>query len=141
MPTSHHLGQTFFDPAQSCPLGLGSPELQAESFPNPNPLHSRPSPLQGLTQPEPCLAAQPDQIGCAVLWHRGVLLGPCVGFAHCPPTSVSFFPSSPSVVSTAFTTRSCSSNMTRLRPTSSSWSGLPRTSKKGTWWRWCFQVS
>lgn len=48
--------------------------------------------------------------------------------------------SSPSVASTAFTTRSCSSNMTPRPPTSCSWCARLETSRKATWWRWCCRV-
>lgn len=48
--------------------------------------------------------------------------------------------SSLSVASTAFTTRSCFSNMTPRRPTSCSWCARPETSRRATWWRWCCRV-
>lgn len=55
-------------------------------------------------------------------------------------TSLSRPLSSPNVASTAFTTRSCSSNMTPRRPTSCSWCALSETSRRATWWRWYCRV-
>lgn len=48
--------------------------------------------------------------------------------------------SSPSVASMAFTTRSCSSNMTPRPLTSCSWCAPPETSRRATWWKWCCRV-
>ena len=55
-------------------------------------------------------------------------------------TSLSRPLSSPNVASTAFTTRSCSSNITPRRPTSCSWCAPPETSRRATWWRWYCRV-